>query len=247
MDIPKNLAVETYCFRNFSNAEVVEMTKTCGLQSVEIAAFGVHADISKPEAFEEVISTYRNAGVNLCSAFCEEFTDNAEKGRRNMAFAKAAGIRILTCDFDIQTMPECFKTAEALAEEYDVRLAIHNHGASHWLGGSQVLEWVFGRTSDRIGLCLDTAWALDARQDPVAMAEKFSSRLFTVHLKDFVFDRSGAGEDVIIGEGNLDLKALLGTLKKIDFEGPATIEYEGDADDPVPATRRCVEAVLQYA
>ena len=246
MNISKNLAVETYCFRNFNNAEVIEMTKACGLESVEIAAFGVHADISKPETFEQVISTYSDGGVTLCSAFCNEFTDNADKARENMEFAKAAGIGILTCDFDIQTMPECFKTAEALAEQYDVRLAIHNHGGTHWLGSSRILEWVFGRTNDRIGLCLDTAWALDAHEDPVAMAEKFCDRLFALHLKDFVFDRAGAGEDVVIGEGNLDLKALIATLDKIGFDGPATIEYEGDADDPVPATRRCVEAVLQY-
>ena len=41
---------------------------------------------------------------------------------------------------------------------------------------------VFASTSPRIGLCLDTAWALDAHEDPVAMAGKFADRLYGVQF-----------------------------------------------------------------
>ena len=36
-----------------------------------------------------------------------------------------------------------------------------------------MLQHVFGMTSDRIGLCLDTAWAIDSRLDPVKMVTQF--------------------------------------------------------------------------
>ncbi len=243
MDLNKNLAVQTYCFRNFKNPEVAQMTRDCDLQSVEIAAFGLHADCGKPETFDEIVKTYKDAGVSFCSAFCGTVANNPDEVRQGMEFAKVAGTSIVTCDFELNCMPECFRIGESLAEEYDVQLAIHNHGGWHWLGNMQMLEWVFNNTSDRIGLCLDTAWAMDARQDPIEMVKKFKDRLFAVHLKDFVFDRAGKPEDVVLGTGNLDPKKLLAALDEVGFDGPAILEYEGDADDPVPATKKCVEAI----
>ena len=110
-----------------------------------------------------------------------------------------------------------------------------------------LLEQVFKDTSLRIGLCLDTAWALDSREDPVQTAEKFKDRLYSLHLKDFVFDRAAAPHDVVLGEGNLKLKSLLEAMGGISFAGDYIIEYEGDAGNPVPALKKCVEAVMANA
>ena len=157
MSIVKDLAVQTYCFRNFKNAEVAQMVRKCGLSKVELIDGGIHADFDKPEQFDEIISIYRNAGVSLCSFFGETLTDNAEQVRKNLAFGKAAGANVMTCDFDINTAPACFQKAGAIADEQGMRLAIHNHGGFHWLGNSQALEWVFNNSPETVGLCLDTA------------------------------------------------------------------------------------------
>ena len=84
---------------------------------------------------------------------------------------------------------------------------------------------------------------LDSGSDPLAVAKQFRERLFGVHLKDFVFDRAGKPEDVIIGTGNLDLNGLLAYLDETAFDGTLTLEYEGDYNAPIPATKQCVEAV----
>ncbi|MFI5356910.1 MAG: sugar phosphate isomerase/epimerase family protein, partial [Opitutales bacterium] len=120
---------------------------------------------------------------------------------------------------------------------------IHNHGGRHWLGNAQMLESVFARTSPRIGLCLDTAWALDAHEDPVALAEKFADRLYGVHLKDFVFDRAGKPADTILGQGNLDLPKFLKLLGGNERTQSVIIEYEGDIENPVPALSECVRQI----
>ena len=108
-----------------------------------------------------------------------------------------------------------------------------------------MLAQVFASTSPRIGLCLDTAWALDAHENPVAMAEKFAERLYGVHLKDFVFDRAGRPSDVVIGEGNLDLPRMLALLESNEHTASVVIEYEGDIADPGPALTRCVQQVTR--
>ena len=96
---------------------------------------------------------------------------------------------------------------------------------------------------DRIGLCLDTAWALDAREDPIAMAERYADRLYGVHIKDFVFDRAREPEDVIVGQGNLDLPRLAELIESNENVKMVVLEYEGDVDNPVPALTKCVQAV----
>jgi sugar phosphate isomerase/epimerase len=106
-----------------------------------------------------------------------------------------------------------------------------------------MLQHVFANTNDRIGLCLDTAWALDAGEDPLFLIEKFAKRLYGLHLKDFVFDRARKPQDVVVGTGNLDLKKISAALAQANFSGFAVLEYEGEPANPVPAVSQCVQAI----
>jgi len=242
IDITTNLGAQSYCFRHFTdNLKVIELLNECGLKQIELC--GVHADFADVSSFDGVIETYQNSGVEIVAIGVQGFAGDAEREEKYFEFAKRAGCRFISADFDIAVAPEAFAVAEALADKYDINLAIHNHGGRHWLGNAQTLENIFKNTGQRIGLCLDTAWALDAREDPIAMIEQFGNRLYGLHIKDFVFDRDGAPEDVVVGSGNLDLTKMLSALKSVNFDGYAVLEYEGDVENPVPALQKCVKAV----
>ena len=157
--------------------------------------------------------------------------------------AKAAGLARMSVDFPLEGVDEALAIAEELSESHGILLGIHNHGGRHWLGSATALRWVFGRTSARIGLSLDTAWALDSREDPIKLVEEFGDRLHIVHVKDFVYKPDRTPEDVVVGTGNISLAALDAALTAAGFDGEAILEYEGDVDNPVPALRECVRAV----
>jgi len=242
IDIGKALGVQSYTFRHFKqNGEVIEKIKACGLKAVELC--GVHANFQDRTTFAGVIKTYRDAGVEIVSMGVIRFANDEKTERNCLEFAKAAGCRYVAVDFALNTMPECLADAEKLAEEYDVKLAIHNHGGRHWLGSSAIIERVFGKCGKRIGLCLDTAWCLDSGEDPVKLVGQFGERLYGLHIKDFVFDRARKPKDVVVGTGNLDLAKLNEALKKVNFGGYAVLEYEGDVENPAPAVTECVKAV----
>jgi len=242
IDIPASLAVESYCYRGFTdNAKTAELVNQCGLSRIEIC--GVHVDFADESAFDGVIQTYNDAGIHIVGLAVCEFSNDEARERKYFEFARRCGARYLAADFVIDTVPAAFDTAQKLADEYDINVSIHNHGGWHWLGNSQTLANVFANTSSRIGLCLDTAWAMCAQEDPIAMVERFADRLHAVHVKDFIFDRTGKQQDVVVGTGNLDLRKLYETFEKIGFTGQAVLEYEGDVDDPVPALKQCVEAI----
>ena len=242
MSDAKGLAVQSYCFRGFkANGEVAAKVKACGLAAVELC--GMHADFAAPDTFEGVIRTYRDAGVSIVSIGVQGFKNEPAKEARFFDFARRAGATTISANFPADGAQEALRAAERLAVEHGIRLAIHNHGGKHWLGSSQMLQAVFRQTGPQIGLMLDTAWALDAGEDPVAMVEKFGDRLYGLHLKDFVFDRARKPQDVVVGTGNLDLPKLFAALRKVGFAGLLILEYEGDVNDPVPALRQCVEAL----
>jgi inosose dehydratase len=244
MNVSKRLSVQSYCFRNFTdNAKVAQMIKDCGLSHVELFGSGIHGNYEDPAGFAATAKIYQDAGITVDALGVAGFAGDEAKERKYFESITAAGANLISCSFDIHRLPDCLRVAEKLGEEFDVRIAIHNHGGQDWLGNSDALSWVFGQTSDRIGLCLDTAWALAANANPQAMAEKFADRLYGLHIKDFVFDRAGHPEDVVVGTGNLDLPKLLKFLQGLDHLGWVALEYEGDADNPCPAITECVKAV----
>lgn len=236
------LSVQSYCFRGTKdNAAVAGMVKSCGLAAVEVS--GVHADFKAPATFAGVVRTYREAGVAIVSAGVNTISGDEAKDRPLFEFTHAAGARCMSVNFNLDGLAASLAMAERLAAEYDVRLGIHNHGGRHWLGSSQALRWVFAQSGPRVGLCLDTAWALDSGEDPVKMIEEFGPRLHLLHLKDFVFDRARKPEDVVVGTGNLPLAAVAAALAKVGFAGEAVLEYEGDVANPVPSVSACVKAI----
>jgi sugar phosphate isomerase/epimerase len=242
MDYGKDLAVQSYCFRGFkANSEVVEKVKAIGLASIELC--GVHVDFANESTFDDIIGLYCKAGVKICSIGVQGFSGKAEVERKWFEFAKRAGATTISATFALDAAPNCYRVAEKLADEYNINLAIHNHGGRHWLGSAEMLNSVFKQTSARIGLMLDTAWALHSHEDPVAWVEKFGGRLYGVHVKDFTFDRAGKHQDVVVGTGNLDMPKLFAAMKKVNFSGNLILEYEGDVNDPVPALKECVAAV----
>lgn len=236
------IGVQSYCFRGFKeNDKVADLVRQIGVARLELCA--VHINFNDPSGFARIIDTYKAKGVSIPSIGVEGFANNIATERNRFEFCKLAGAKVISCDFNLAATPANYRTAEKLADEYNINLAIHNHGGQHWLGCAAMIEHVLKNTSPRIGLCLDTAWALDSRENPVAMAERFADRLYGVHIKDFIFNRNRTPEDVVVGQGNLDLPKFMAVLAKCPKLESVVLEYEGDVNNPVPALSQCVQAM----
>ncbi len=157
--------------------------------------------------------------------------------------ARAIGAAYLSSDFDSAAFPERIEATASLARAAGVAVAIHNHGAPHWLGNARMLGRFLTDAPPEFGLCLDTAWALDSREDPVDMILTFAPRLRAVHLKDFAFDRGRLPREVLPGDGGLRLREILQTLRKTAFAGELVIETEAPDLSPADARARWVTAV----
>ncbi len=239
-DLDSRLGVKSFSFRHIkANADVAAAVKQCGVNAIDLSA--CHVDYDDPAQQEQAIDAYREAGVTLSGIGVVTLKNDEAFNRRFFEFARKAGCTLVSCGFDPDDHEDTLRIAQTLCDRHSMRIAIHNHGGKHWLGNSTILEHLFRRTGPNVGLCLDTAWCIQAGESPLKWVERFGDRLFGLHLKDFRFDPDGRYHDTVVGAGALDLPGFLAGLRGVPALESAVVEYEGD--DAVNTTARCVEAI----
>jgi len=205
--------VQTWTLRNLKFDQVVDFCAKHKIKYLELIPDHIGLNGSKEdwqkkkEAMEKaglVPYTFGVAGTSL----------DKEKNRQLFECAKFFGMKLIVVepgDFKI------FDSLEELAKEYDIKVAVHNHGIYSMYGNPAVLRNVLTHRDPHIGVCLDAGWIASSRFDPAKTFKEYKGRVFDIHLKDKKVEPTPKGDkntDVFLGEGDADLKALLKTCKE---------------------------------
>jgi len=110
------------------------------------------------------------------------------------------------------------RLADAVAE-LGLVLTMHNHANQYDLHRDD-LDAVVKYGPDNVYLCLDTGWSLSSEDDPVVNATDHASRIKAVHLRN----QRGSIPTEWLGEGDIDLAAVLQPLKAAGYAGWLTTE-----------------------
>ncbi|NUP98994.1 MAG: sugar phosphate isomerase/epimerase [Armatimonadetes bacterium] len=121
------------------------------------------------------------------------------------------------------------RLAEAVAP-LGLSLAMHNHANRLDLHLGD-LRSVTEYATEQVGICLDTGWALTSADDPLERLRQLGSRVTAVHLRN----QRGEVPTEWLGEGDLDLAALVAQLRAQGYHGWLTTELWHRPD--VPRTR----------
>jgi len=244
MSHPLDFGVQSYCFRHFKdNKDVAAKVLEIGLNKIEVC--GVHADFFNPTAWAGIVKIYRDAGVEIISIGVQTFT-GSDTEKAWFECAALAGAKHISAHFRVESFGAAIAKVRKWSQEFGVRVGIHPHGGYMFGGQPDVMQHLLSLGSPEVGICMDTAWVMQIgpqRGNPVQWVKDFGSSLYGLHYKDFAFRPDGSWEDTIVGQGNLDLPALVKALQEANFDGMAVLEYEADVENPVPALRRCVEAM----
>jgi sugar phosphate isomerase/epimerase len=239
-----DFGVQSWCFRETKDNEALAgKVRAIGLDKVELC--GVHGDFSHPESFGSVVETYRAGGVSIISLGVQTFTGAAEE-RAWFESAAMAGARHISAHFQVDSYVRALPKVRRWSREFGVRVGIHCHGGYLFGGSTDVLDHLTALGGPEVGVCIDTAWAMQIgpqHGNPVEWAKRYAGRVYGVHFKDFVFERNGQWEDVVVGTGTLDLPAFARALRDNGFDGMSVIEYEAHPDHPDPELKRCVESM----
>ena len=188
-----------------------------------------------------VLDVCAKNGITISTIGVEGLTArDPEKALARFEFAKAAGCKYIGCDPDSD--PDTVTMLEELCDKYGIKLIMHNHGINHRYGNYEQIDSLLSKYSKNLGLHVDCAWALDSGIDPVELIKKYSDRVHGIHLKDFKMNPDGSHEEMILGEGSLNLKELMLTVESLPEFGVMSIEYE--APNPVENLKKCIRNVV---
>ena len=96
---------------------------------------------------------------------------------------------------------------------------------------------------DNLGVNLDPANLLMyGKANPVDALDVFGRYVRDVHMKDGLYPTDGdhLGKEVSLGEGKVNVPALVAKLKSIGYAGPLTIEREISGDQQIADIRKAI-------
>jgi sugar phosphate isomerase/epimerase len=228
------LGLASYTLRAFSLNQVIAMTKRVGLSRIVLKS--MHLPLESPdETIRMAAEIVREAGLDLYGCGVVYMTKEAEV-EKAFRYARTAGMRLIIGAPNL----ELLDLVNRKVKEYDIRLAIHNHGPDNPLYPTPGNAYEKIKNLDRrIGLCMDIGHTLRAGVEPSAEALKCADRLLDVHIKD-VSAAANEGQTVEIGRGIIDIPKFIRTMIKLDYAGTLAFEYEKDEKDPLPGLAESV-------
>jgi inosose dehydratase len=154
-------------------------------------------------------------------------------------FAKRIGFKTITAN----PRPEAFESLDKLVAEYDIRVAIHNHGPGALFDKLAGLQKAIAGHDKRIGACVDCGHYIRSGEDPVKCVLELGDRVYGVHMKDEKEANTPASSNVVIGKGHLDVVGLFKALRQVKFpaDGALSLEYEANPANPIDDMKACLE------
>ena len=230
-----NLGIQLYSLRGYKVDEAIKHARDIGFRFVEFYGdmYPVNSDAAAIAAMKKKLA---DLGLTISAHGVNGFGGDAAANRKVFEFAKAAGIPCLSAD----PSPEAFKSLDELVKEFDIKIAIHNHGPNHRYNKVvDVLKAIEGH-DERIGACADLGHYIRSGEKPTEVIRLLKGRLYGIHLKDFQ-DMKDVTKGVILGKGHLDVPAVVAALVQTNFpkNGALSLEYEENPQNPLDDIRQC--------
>jgi sugar phosphate isomerase/epimerase len=228
---PIQLGLASYTFRNFTRAQMIGFMKQLNVNELNVKDTKDHLPMDPTEE-AKALADYTAAGIKLHAAGAIYFAKDEDADiRSKFEYCKRAGISVIVAG---DPAPDTLPRVEKFVKEYDIRIAIHNHGPEDklWHSPLDILKAV-KNLDPRIGCCIDVGHTVRAGTDVVQAIHEVGPRLFNVHMKDLTNFESKESQ-VAVGDGIMPVRGIFEALIKTKYKGFVDLEYEVHADDPMP-------------
>jgi sugar phosphate isomerase/epimerase len=215
--------------------EMCRDVAAAGFGSIEVwkgHAWPTGLDEARAAALRESLARHGLTAVSYAGGV------NGPDAEAMLRATRMLGMDLVAGTLSAERAPEVAR----LAREHGARIGIENHPEHH---PDEVLAKI-GENADVIGACIDTGWWLTQGYDPAAAIRALGQHLFHVHLKDI--HAAGKHETCALGDGLLDVAAVLAALREVGYDGYLSVEHEPEDYDPtaeVVRSRELVERLLQ--
>jgi sugar phosphate isomerase/epimerase len=229
------VGLASYSMRKFTLDQTLDLCREADIAYINFKDF----HLPMTDSADQVAAARKKiaaAGLSVMGGGTITFKNDPASVRANFEYARRCGFPLMVSALatDPATTPvkETFDLIEKMIKEFDIKVALHNHGPEDkFFPAPQDAYRLLQGRDQRFGLCMDIGHAARAGADPVKVVEECKDRLLDLHLKDLL-DKTAKGSQTEVGKGVLDIPALFRALQKIGFTGHCGLEYEINADNP---------------
>lgn len=228
------LGVASYSLRAFSRSEAISMIKELNTHYVNIKSFHLPYE-STPYELAAGRREFEEAGLKIVGGGVISLQkDNDNDIRFYFEYAKKSGMPLMVIAPTPQTLPRI----EKFVKEYDIKVAIHNHGPEDpYFPAPQDALKIIKYMDPRMGVCLDVGHTTRTGVDVVEAVAEAGGRLLDIHMGDLK-DLMARETVCIVGEGAMPVAEIFQQLKKMKYSGYVNLEYEIDRENPLPGMKQ---------
>ena len=242
--VPFKLGVAGYTYNKFSIDETLAFLERLDVHYLCIKNFHLPFD-STPAQIAEFKKKCADHGVTGYGVGPIYMASN-EEAKKAFDYAAAIGVKtVVSVPTEEKEMEVGGKKKKVrfhsrarceylagLCKEYDMRIAIHNHGPDIpycFPTGESAFNMVKD-LDPRMGLCLDIGHDFRAGQNPAESIRKYGSRIYDMHIKNVKFDPK-KNIAVPMPRGDMDMWEIVKALVEVNYTGCCSLEYERDFKD----------------
>lgn len=228
------LGVASYSLRQLNQADAISGINAMNVRYVSVKSMHLPYDAT-PEEISAGRQAFADAGIEIVGGGVITLQeDNDDAMRPYFDYARACGMPLMVIAPTVATMPRI----EQFVQEYDIKVAIHNHGPEdqHFPGPRDALP-VIGDMDPRVGVCVDLGHTTRTGIDIVQAIAEAGERVLDIHVKD-LWDLMDKDSQCAVGEGAMPMPAIFRQLVAMGYEGYVNLEYEINANDPVPGMQQ---------
>ena len=228
------LAIAGYTFAKINLDQSLAMMKRVGVNYLGVKDFHLPLNSTK-DVIDQTLAKMKSFGVEPYGVGPIYLKSDAAVDQA-FAYARLVDVNLLVGVPDVPLLPY----VEKKVKEYNIRLAIHNHGPDLPLFSSAEDIWKEIRNLDsRIGFCLDIAHTVRLGLDPIEATIRYKDRIFDFHIWD-VDKPEKAGRCVEAGRGIINFPKFFQTLRDLKYAGTCSLEYGKDMSDPLPGVAESI-------
>ncbi len=229
------IGLASYSMRKFTLDQALDMARAIGVRYMTFK--DVHIPrTDPPETTRALRAKIEASGITIMGGGTITMANDQAQIRNDFVYAKNAGMPLIYASPD----PAALDFIESMVKEHDIKLVIHNHGPEDkWWPAPQDAYKALKARDQRMGLCIDIGHTIRTGTDPVQACLDCRDRLYDMHVKDLKV-KTDRDSQVEVGRGVLDFPALFRALLSIGYQGQVGLEYEINADNPLPGMQESV-------
>lgn len=217
-------------------SEIMRVISDAGFKTLELWVAHLNYNRATQEQIQKAKQILKSFNLLVCS-YAGGFGNLKEEIEKSFQLARAMGAKVLAGSLNEKLLDKAY----SLCQEHKIRLAFENHPDRET---PEKIKDLIGNRKDWFGACVDTGWFATFNIDASEAVRELGKKVFHVHLKDI--KAVGAHKTCALGDGIVNIPAVISALREINYDGYISIEHEPEYHEPMQEVKKSLSRLREW-